>query len=352
MEFSNFLERSQISEFHETNEFNLGDLSSLNLETIMRYQPYDDFEEEREVYQELSNEFNRQNNNQGTVNNQSFFNYDNNDSFHTRYHNPVSNKSIEKELEVDYSIDLYYREGKMPQIIEQENNKINRIISELKPTMQLSKKQPDEKVKVKDRPNKSKGKFSNNSKNSTKSSSNSNNNFLEQSMFNNKKARFKVLKSLKIPERFNEINLKLDMSCHNIYYEKKKNKIKEKIKKDYNIKNIKMENYEKPIIRQFKKFIKSNMERYKGIVSQDKLFWDLFLGNKKEKYTSDEIMYKSKRFDKYNQKFLHYLFRRNDIKELYNNDFKTYCRDKNIKTTLIIGIILLLFEFPLFIVFW
>ena len=328
-------EINYFSEFHEENEIDSGDFVFQNFDPIQKNKSDDDLED-LEILQGLESQLNFKNLIKGTINtisNDSNYNIANNDFFHFSDSMSVSDKSIEKDLVCDYSIDLYKKEGKKPQIIEEDNNKLNNIKSELKTSMPLLKKKPEITLKVEEKSNNSKAKFSNNSKNSTKSSSNSNNNCLEKSMFNNKKARFKVLKSLKIPERFNEINLKLDMSCHNIYYEKKKDKIKKKTKKDYNIKDIKMENYEKPLIRQFKKFIKSNMVKYKGMLSQDKHFWDLFLGNKNEKYTQDEIMYKRKRFDKYNQKFLHYLFRRNDIKELYNNDFKAYCRLKNIKTT-------------------
>ena len=105
--------------------------------------------------------------------------------------------------------------------------------------------------------NKSENAFSNNSKNSTENSSNCKNNIRENSVIYNNSVKFKVLKSLNIPEKFEEINIDLDMSCHNLYYYKnKKNKIKEKIKKDYNIKTVKMEDYEKPLIREFKRLIK------------------------------------------------------------------------------------------------
>ena len=176
----------------------------------------------------------------------------------------------------------------------------------------------------------SKNNSSNNSKNSTKNSSNSNNDLQEHSVIYNNETKFKLFKVLNIPERFNKINIELDMSCHNLYYEKKKHKIKEKIKKDYNVKKIKMEDYEKPLIREFKKFIKKNRDNnYKDFINQDKIFWDLFLGNKNEVYTSDEKKYKKEKFEKYNQKFLHYLFGRKDIKELYNNEFKAHCKQKN-----------------------
>ena len=90
-----------------------------------------------------------------------------------------------------------------------------------------------------------------------------------------------MLKSLNIPEKFEEINIDLDMSCHNLYYYKnKKNKIKEKIKKDYNIKTVKMEDYEKSLIREFKRLIKVNKDKYKDYLNEDEIFWQLFLSNK------------------------------------------------------------------------
>ena len=122
------------------------------------------------------------------------------------------------------------------------------------------------------------------------------------------------------------------MSCHNLYYKKKKEKIKKKIKEDYKVKDIKMENYKKPLIREFKRFIATNIKKYKGFIDKDKLFWDLFLGKKNERYKPDEKEYKRKKFQKYNQKFIHYLFRRDDIREIYNNEFKEHCKHKKIKS--------------------
>ena len=131
-----------------------------------------------------------------------------------------------------------------------DGNDINKIIII---ESQADNAKNDDLKKSEIKLNKSKSNFTNNTKNSTKSSSNNNNIFQEKSVIYNNKTKFKVLKSLKIPENFNEINLKLDMSCHNLYYKKKKEKIKKKIKEDYKVKDIKMENYKKPLIREFKR---------------------------------------------------------------------------------------------------
>ena len=214
--------------------------------------------------------------------------------------------------------------------MQMDGNDVNKIIIINESQADNAKNDDSKKSEIK--LNKSKSNFTNNTKNSTKSSSNNNNIFQEKSVIYNNKTKFKVLKSLKIPENFNEINLKLDMSCHNLYYKKKKEKIKKKIKEDYKVKDIKMENYEKPLIREFKRFITTNLKKYKSFIDKDKLFWDLFLGKKNENYKPDEKEYKRKKFQKYNQKFIHYLFRRDDIREIYNNEFKEHCKHKKIKS--------------------
>ena len=210
----------------------------------------------------------------------------------------------------DLDISCLFGEEEKMQIDGNDKKKI-KIINE----SQADNAKNDDSKKSEIKLNKSKSNFTNNTKNSTKSSSN-NNIFQEKSVIYNNKTKFKVLKSLKIPENFNEINLKLDMSCPNLYYKKKKEKIKKKIKEDYKVKYIKMENYEKPLIREFKRFITTNLKKYKSFIDKDKLFWDLFLGKKNENYKPDEKEYKRKKFQKYNQKFIHYLFRRDDIREI------------------------------------
>ena len=148
----------------------------------------------------------------------------------------------------DLDISCLFGEEEKIQIDGNDKKKI-KIINE----SQADNAKNDDSEKSEIKLNKSKSNFTNNTKNSTKSSSNNNNIFQEKSVIYNNKTKFKVLKSLKIPENFNEINLKLDMSCHNLYYKKKKEKIKKKIKEDYKVKDIKMENYKKPLIREFKR---------------------------------------------------------------------------------------------------
>ena len=201
-------ERNLFSEFYETNEIGFGDLAFPNFEPIQSNK-IDDGLEDLEELQDLRSQLRFKNSDKftnTTIINKYIYNIDNNDFFRFLDTISVLDKNIEKDLDCDYSIELFNKEGKMPQIIEEDNNKSNNIKRELKIAMRFHKKKPDVKLRLEDNSNNSKAKFSNNSKNSTKSSSNSNNNCLEKSMLNNKKARFKVLKSLKIPERFNEIS--------------------------------------------------------------------------------------------------------------------------------------------------
>ena len=41
-----------------------------------------------------------------------------------------------------------------------------------------------------------------------------------------------------------------------------------------------MEDYEKSLIREFKRLIKVNKDKYKDYLSEDEIFWQLFLSNK------------------------------------------------------------------------
>ena len=41
-----------------------------------------------------------------------------------------------------------------------------------------------------------------------------------------------------------------------------------------------MEDYEKSLIREFKRLIKVNKDKYKDYLNEDEIFWQLFLSNK------------------------------------------------------------------------
>ena len=83
--------------------------------------------------------------------------------------------------------------------IQIDGNDINKIIII---ESQADNAKNDDLKKSEIKLNKSKSNFTNNTKNSTKSSSNNNNIFQEKSVIYNNKTKFKVLKSLKIPENF------------------------------------------------------------------------------------------------------------------------------------------------------
>lgn len=195
--------------------------------------------------------------------------------------------------------------------------------------------------------------FSDESQNIEKDESGGDDNNLNKSKKNDVKKIFDVLK---VPKKFKNIYKSLNKRHDNKYYKSKKKKIIEEIKKknekenkkeiwvgtggkvedenkkkyDSNGKKFKLEDYEKPLFRKFKKYIKEKKRlsrrklkrfrrKFKKSHGDCKTFWNLFLGNKREIYSYNEKQFIKKylNFKKYNQKKMHYLFNRKDIKKLY-----------------------------------
>lgn len=201
-------------------------------------------------------------------------------------------------------------------------------------------------------------------------------NIVSDSKGKNSKKRY--FSFVKVPERFKNLYKKLNESDDNHFFNNKRkkiiddintfiksendkiNKIINKIKaflnpKEYKIlyelkkklelKQTKLEDYIKPLIRKFKKDIKkkrryrkrrdvkrrNEKKRYRKIrrlrkifTNKDKvLFWDLFLGNKKIKYSEEEQKFIKKHlnFQKYSHKIMRYLFKRKDVNDYYQ-EFK------------------------------
>ena len=119
------------------------------------------------------------------------------------------------------------------------------------------------------------------------------------------------------------------MSSNNLYYKPKKKKmrekVKEKIKEKFAIKKeLKIEDFERPLYRKFKTYLKKNknQKEFKNIFDNDRIFWDLFLGEKKNYSLKEkEFIKKYFNFKKYNQNLMKFIFQRNDVLELYK-EFK------------------------------
>jgi len=193
----------------------------------------------------------------------------------------------------------------------------------------------NEKISIKLKP--SENSSSSKSKSTTKGSSNSgaadNNN--TSNIINNNKKLFKLEE---VPDNFFGLYMKLDMSSNNLYYKPKKKKmrekVKEKIKEKFAIKkDLKIEDFERPLYRKFKTYLKKNKDQkeFKNIFDNDRIFWDLFLGEKKNYSLKEKEFIKNHfNFKEYNQNSLLFIFQRNDVLELYK-EFKDNFINNKIK---------------------
>lgn len=264
---------------------------------------------------------------------------------------PKNNKKGNKD-ELDNNYDLnnsvtmnYHRENS----IKNQNNinkkgenstdkqkpKIENIIL-INETNNINNPCKNEKISIKLKP--SENSSSSKSKNTTKDSSNSgaadNNN--KSNIINNNKKLFELEE---VPHNFFGLLMKLNMSSDDLYYKRKKKKmkekVKEKIKENFAIKKeLKSEDFERPLYRKFKTYLKKNknQKEFKNIFDKDRIFWDLFLGEKKNYSLKEkEFIKKHFNFKKYNQNSLLIIFQRNDVLELYKEFKDNYINNRIIK---------------------
>ena len=133
------------------------------------------------------------------------------------------------------------------------------------------------------------------------------------------------------PENFISTNMKLNMSSGNLYFKLKKKRIRNEIKKIKNIKNS--EEIEKPLLREFKKYLKKNKDKkeFKKIFDKDKNFWkQFFIKSQPFKFTQNgkELVFKS-----FNRSLMEFIFSRDDVNKLYEKfaSDKSYHIQKKIK---------------------
>ena len=117
------------------------------------------------------------------------------------------------------------------------------------------------------------------------------------------------------PENFISTNMKLNMSSGNLYFKLKKKRIRNEVKKIKNIKNS--EEIEKPLLREFKKYLKKNKDKkeFKKIFDKDKNFWkQFFIKSQPFKFTQNgkELVFKS-----FNRSLMEFIFSRDDVNKLY-----------------------------------
>ena len=117
------------------------------------------------------------------------------------------------------------------------------------------------------------------------------------------------------PPNFISYHMKLNMSSDNLYC-----KLKKKIVREKTIKNRKKsEDMEKPMLREFKKYLKLKKDKkeFREIFIKDKEFWRRFLDGKKTppfKYVQNG---KEFAFNSFCQYLMMFIFSRDDISKLY-----------------------------------
>ena len=191
-----------------------------------------------------------------------------------------------------------------------DNNIINEEIKEnnfeqSKETYNLNKKE-----KILPKPinlNLSKNNCSDSSKASTKDSSNNINN---ESMVINRKNPFVIFKD---HENLIESKIKMDTSSCNLFCNLKRKRVREKVLKP----GEKVEDIEKPLLREFKNYLLKKQNEFKEIFIKDKAFWEQFLFKAKTppfKYNINGQVIPIKSF---NQKLMMFIFSKEDVNILY-----------------------------------
>ena len=127
-------------------------------------------------------------------------------------------------------------------------------------------------------------------------------------------------------------DMKLNMSSCNLYCKIKKKRVRNEVKKFKQ--NKKAEDMEKPLLRQFKKYLAQNKDKkeFQEIFKRDEEFWDKFIYLKKEpfKYTKNG---KEFVFNSFNQDLMEFVFSKNDVNILYEKFIsdKSYREQKKVK---------------------
>jgi len=113
--------------------------------------------------------------------------------------------------------------------------------------------------------------------------------------------------------------MKLNMSSENLYsnFKRKRKIIREEIKIYKPFK--KSEDLEKPILRKFKGYLRyekdNEIKEFQEIFDEDRNFWDSFLKNSKPFEFKEGG--ETKKFNSYNKDLMNFIFKRDDVDDLY-----------------------------------
>jgi hypothetical protein len=145
------------------------------------------------------------------------------------------------------------------------------------------------------------------SKASTKDSINNANN---NSILNGRKNPFVLSK---YPENLISSNIKMNMSSCNLFCKIKRKRVREKVIKP----GKKLEEIEKPLLREFKNYLLKKKNEFEEIFDKDKIFWDQFLYNGKTPPFKYSMNGKEFNFKSFSHKLMNFIFSREDLNMLY-----------------------------------
>ena len=145
------------------------------------------------------------------------------------------------------------------------------------------------------------------SKASTKDSINNANN---NSILNGRKNPFVLSK---YPENLISSNIKMNMSSCNLFCKIKRKRVCEKVIKP----GKKLEEIEKPLLREFKNYLLKKKNEFEEIFDKDKIFWDQFLYNGKTPPFKYSMKGKEFNFKSFSHKLMNFIFSKEDLNMLY-----------------------------------
>ena len=126
----------------------------------------------------------------------------------------------------------------------------------------------------------------------------------------NRKNPFVIFKD---HENLIESKIKMDTSSCNLFCNLKRKRVREKVLKP----GEKVEDIEKPLLREFKNYLLKKQNEFKEIFIKDKAFWEQFLFKAKTPPFKYNINGQEFPFKCFNQKLMMFIFSKEDVNILY-----------------------------------
>ena len=126
----------------------------------------------------------------------------------------------------------------------------------------------------------------------------------------NRKNPFVIFKD---HENLIESKIKMDTSSCNLFCNLKRKRVREKVLKP----GEKVEDIEKPLLREFKNYLLKKQNEFKEIFIKDKAFWEQFLFKPKTPPFKYNINGQEIPFKCFNHKLMNFIFSKEDVNILY-----------------------------------